>query len=92
VTIFGFKNTGPVRGHDDLYNKTCTGRRWALSVSRWRVELEHQWQHNHGKWVYAAGYYGVGVRASLGLGHSMMYYDGEHHSFDLGPFYITWWR
>jgi hypothetical protein len=93
VTLFGFKNTGPIAGHDDRHNEgRVTGRRWALVVYRWRIELENQWQWNNGEWSYSAGYYGLGFCWQWMFGHDMAYYDGEHHSFDLGPFYVTWFR
>ena len=91
MTIFGFRTTGPIPGHDDKYNPKCTGRRWALVADRWRIGVEDQWQWNHGAWTHCLHYFNVGIRCDIRFGRVCVQYDGFHHQINLGPFYVAWW-
>ena len=95
VILFTLFNEGPIPGHDDKYQTGITGRRWALCLERWGISWEHHCLYGD-KVHFGPSYYTVGVHLDPRLwfqrfGRTEIQYDGFHNSFQVGPFYVSWW-
>lgn len=90
MILFSFKEQGPIAGHDDELNTGILGRRWAVSIEKWSVEILHQCKYQEG-WMPGLGYYTVGVDPrTLSFGHRKEWYDGMHNVLWIGPLYVNW--
>ena len=64
--------------------------RWAPYVTLQRFNLQREPK----KWMYAPGHYTFLLTWSMfsSFGHEMIYYDGEHHSFQILFLCFSWFR
>jgi hypothetical protein len=94
LELFTYNNTGPIQGHDDRFNTLIKGRRHLVYVEKWAIGTVHQCLYDIHGWVTSTCSYLI-ISLSFDFkqwfnGYDYCWYDGPHHSLQLGPLLISW--